>query len=184
MQGILFNLLGERVAEAWGEEYWTQLVRETPGLENPVFVGPKNYPDAALFSLLDALCRERKIALNDLLRDFGRWAFPRLAASHPVFLRGHTRARDFLKTVETVVHTEVRMMYDDAYLPRIFVEDVDASTVVVVYDSRRRLCRLAEGLILGVGDYFKESLTTSHEACLLRGDAACRLRVTFQKPPK
>lgn len=180
MQGIIFNLLGERVSELWGEEYWENLVKGAPGLENPVFVGPKSYPDEAFLSILNRICTDKAMPTSALLKDFGRWAFPRLAHAYPVFLEGYVAAKDFLKTVGSVIHTEVRKLYDDAYLPRIEFEDPAPETLLIIYDSRRRLCALAEGLILGVGDLFKEELTVMQEACIHQGAPACRIRVDFR----
>lgn len=180
MQGLIFNLLGERVSEAWGEAYWTDLIAETPGMDNPVFVGPKNYPDEGFTSLVTRVSTDRGMPMDELLVDFGRWCFPRLAATHPVFLEGYGRAQDFLLTVEDVVHTEVRKLYDDAYLPRIRFERPTSSTLVAIYHSKRKLCWLAEGLIRGVGDFFGEEVSTAQEACMHEGAPECRIRVDFE----
>lgn len=179
MQGIIFNLLADCVSERWGDEAWTDLVRGAPGVEYPVFVGPKNYPDEALLHMVGRLVQERRIALPDLLRTFGRWAFPRLAERHRTFVQGKKSAKEFLRTVEGVIHTEIRKLYEDAYLPTITYEEPDRGTLVLIYTSRRRLCWLAEGLILGAGDFFGERASVIQEACMHEGAPACRLRTTF-----
>ena len=179
MQGLIFNLLGERVSEIWHEGYWRALVADTPGLDSPVFVGPKNYPDDALMSLLIRISADHGIAMDRLLVDFGRRCFPRLAAAHPVFMVGHEHAYGFIETVEDVVHTEVRKLYDEAYLPSIHFERPDPTTLVAIYRSRRRLCWLAEGLIQGVGEYFDEPVSTLQDACVHEGASECRIRITF-----
>lgn len=183
MQGIIFNLLSERVSELWGGPYWEELVGATAGLNNPVFVGPKSYPDEALGAILARITTDKRIATPDLLRSFGRWAFPKLAQAHPAFLRGRSSAKELLKSIETVIHTEVRKLYDDAYLPQIRWEEPDVRTLVLIYSSKRKLCWLAEGLVLGVGDFYREPLIVAQEICVHRGDTECRLIVTNDGAP-
>jgi hypothetical protein len=82
---------------------------------------------------------------------------------------------------EAFVHTEVRKLYDDAYLPRIIFEPTGDGALLAVYRSRRKLCWLAEGLIHGAGDHFAEPVSTVQDSCVHEGDSECLIRVNFEQ---
>jgi hypothetical protein len=47
----------------------------------------------------------------------------------------------------------------------------------VLYTSRRQLCALAEGLIVGGGEWYGSELAVEHETCVHHGDAECTMLV-------
>jgi len=47
----------------------------------------------------------------------------------------------------------------------------------VTYDSPRKMCALARGIIHGLGRHYAESITITEPTCMLRGDPACQLIV-------
>ena len=47
----------------------------------------------------------------------------------------------------------------------------------VIYTSRRKLCALAEGLILGGGEFYGHELEVTHESCVHEGHATCTMFV-------
>lgn len=44
---------------------------------------------------------------------------------------------------------------------------------MISYTSPRRLCRLLEGLVLGLGEHYGERVTVDEIQCQSRGDIAC-----------
>ena len=68
MQGIIFNLLGKRISEALGEDYWMELVARRSEIDNPVFGGPKNYPDAVFVALATQVCSDRGVPRDTFSR--------------------------------------------------------------------------------------------------------------------
>jgi predicted hydrocarbon binding protein len=50
--------------------------------------------------------------------------------------------------------------------------------VVVVYQSGRRLCPVAKGIIRGIGAHYDDPLAVSEESCMHEGADVCELVVT------
>ena len=70
----------------------------------------------------------------------------------------------------------------DADLPHMSYEDPAPDQLVILYRSKRKLCRAAEGLIDGVSEHFKTPFKLEHTKCMHRGDDHCRLELTFGEP--
>ena len=74
------------------------------------------------------------------------------------------------------------LLYPDADVP-YFGTEFGADDVLLEYRSARNLCSLAEGLALGLGDWFETPLSVTHVTCVHRGDDGCRMAVTEQPSP-
>ena len=180
MKGIIFNQLEAMVTEQLGADAWeTLLEQSTLQTKDGLFVGPKTYPDEDLFALVATASKVTGKPVEELVQAYGRFLFPRLAAGYPSFLRPGMTAKTFLMSVDKVIHIEVRKLHADAGLPSLSYEDPGEGRLVILYQSPRKLCDLAIGLIEGVGTHFKTVVTLQQTACMKRGDDACRLECTF-----
>jgi hypothetical protein len=180
MKGIIFNQLEGMVTETFGLEAWDSLIAGSKlSVPDGVFIGPRNYPDEDLFALVATASAATGKSAEELVRAFGRYLFPKLAALYPVFLKPGMTAKSFLMSVDRVIHVEVRKLHEDAGLPMITYEDKAPDQLVMVYKSPRNLCDLALGLIEGVGAHFKETITIAQPECRKHGAPACRLECTF-----
>jgi hypothetical protein len=180
MKGIVFNLLEKMVTERFGIEAWEGLLeRATLKTPNGAFLGSQTYPDEDLMSLVASASEATKIPAEQLVQAFGLFMFPHLAALAPSFLEGHKRAKDFLLSVDRVIHVEVRKLHPGSVLPRFTCEDPAPDRLVMIYQSRRNLCDLAIGLIEGAGKHFGERIGIEQTKCVKRGDANCHLSLTF-----
>jgi len=47
------------------------------------------------------------------------------------------------------------------------------------YESARRLCSFAQGLIEGTAEHYGETVALEHLKCMTRGDDKCLLSVRF-----
>ena len=89
--------------------------------------------------------------------------------------------KNFLMDIENVIHKDVKRLYPETYLPVIDFEDTgDEHSLVLLYRSKRKLCALAEGLILGASDHFNVKTTINHPVCMHKGSDHCRLELTFE----
>jgi hypothetical protein len=64
-----------------------------------------------------------------------------------------------VESVEGYIHVEVRKLYPDAEFPSFRTHARNNSTLEIDYRSCRPLAPLAEGLILGASDYFREPVS-------------------------
>lgn len=177
MKGIIFNLLEEVVTEAHGEAVWDQLLQDAQ--VEGVFTSLGNYPDEDLFKLVAAASKALQLPPDTVVRWFGVQAFPFLAQKYPAFFEKHRSARPFILTLNAIIHPEVRKLYPGAEPPAFEFDTSSVDVLVMKYQSRRKLCALAEGFITGAATHFGERVQIAHPRCMLHGDADCRLELSF-----
>jgi predicted hydrocarbon binding protein len=59
------------------------------------------------------------------------------------------------------------------------VTDLGEDGLEILYTSPRRLCVLLRGLVEGTGRIYDETIHVEEPECMHRGDAACRVVLTF-----
>jgi hypothetical protein len=179
LKGIIFNLAEEVVVEAFGEDAWDSIL-DAAGLEGS-YTSLGNYPDGDLLSLVQAASAALNAPADVVVRTIGQGALPRLASRYPEFFTSHTSTRPFLLTINNIIHAEVRKLYPDADLPVFEFETVDTNgpMLLLAYRSKRRLCALAEGFILGAAAHYGEQVEIDQPECMNRGDDRCVLRCAF-----
>ncbi|MBI4264429.1 MAG: heme NO-binding domain-containing protein [Acidobacteria bacterium] len=112
MKGIIFNLFEQVVSQERGEDAWDDVLASA-NLDG-VYTSLGNYPDAQLVKLVHATAAAFRQTPEDVLRLLGARAVPLLAAKYPMFFEGHLSARTFLRTLNDVIHPEVRKLYPGA----------------------------------------------------------------------
>ena len=175
MKGVVFDLLEQAVVQEHGEDTWDDLLHRS-GLVG-AYTSLGNYPDEDLGRLVAQASTALRVPDQDVIRWFGRKALPLLAASYPEFFTPHTTTRSFLFTLNDIIHPEVRKVYPGADVPWFAFSEDAAGRIVMGYDSQRRLCSFAEGLIHGAADHYAETAAIEQPTCMLRGDATCTLVV-------
>jgi hypothetical protein len=184
MKGIVFNLLEQVVVNAHGEAAWDGLLDAT-GLEG-TYTSLGSYPDEEIEKLVVAGSKVLGMTPDAVLTWFGRAAMPLLAQHYPVFFAPHRNARDFIVSVNSIIHPEVRKLYAGAGCPHFHFEDAADGTLLMGYNSSRRLCALAQGFVEGAGDYYGETITVEHRTSMTpqhrEGCGRCRGLKTNQTP--
>ena len=181
MKGIIFNLLEEAVGQTFGPQTWDTLL-ETSQLDG-AYTSLGSYPDDELFKLVGAAASALHKLTDEILRWFGVAAMPLLAAKYPVFFDPHRNTRSFLLTLNDIIHPEVRKLYPGADVPDFAYElsTDDNDELIMIHESKRKLCLLAEGFIVGAATHFDEIATMEQRACMHRGDPRCLFHLSFQK---
>jgi hypothetical protein len=179
MKGVIFNLLEDFITQGWGEDAYEEILALCPFHGQEPFVGPKTYPDADLLALVARASEKLGVPVPDAIHAFGRYLFPRLATKYPIFLDGYAHPKPFLKTINDVIHVEVRKLFKDAEPPSITWSDAGPDGLVLRYVSKRRLCDLMGGLLDGAADWFKTPIHYAHKRCMKDGADACELHLTF-----
>ena len=180
MKGIIFNLVEDAVAEQHGAATWDALLDRAGVAGGYTSLG--NYPDTELHALVRAGSELLGVPPEELLRILGHSATLGLAERYPHFFTPHEHTREFLLTLNDVIHPEVRKLHAEARPPDFWFETPDAG-LVVHYRSERRLCSLAEGMMQGAATYFGETISCRHDACMHHGAAHCTMTCTFDRTP-
>ena len=178
MKGIVFNLLEEAVTTDFGDATWDRLLDDA-GLDG-AYTSLGSYDDAEIVRLVEVASTALQIPPADVLRWFGRRAMPLLAGRYPAFFGGHAGARAFLLTLNSIIHPEVRKLYPGASPPVFDFDTGDNTTLVIGYNSARRLCALAEGFIAGAAEHYGEQAQVSPSQCMHDGAGKCVFHVRIE----
>lgn len=178
MKGIVFNLLEEAVSTEFGDATWDRLLDDA-GLDG-AYTSLGSYDDAEVVRLVEVASIALQIPPQEVLRWFGRRAMPLLHARYPSFFASHRSTRSFLLTLNSLIHPEVRKLYPGATPPVFDFDTGDSDTLVIGYNSARRLCALAEGFMHGAADHYRETAQIEQSACMHDGAGKCVFQVRFQ----
>ncbi|GLQ30134.1 heme NO-binding domain-containing protein [Litoribrevibacter albus] len=178
MLGVYLSGLKSFISERFGADVWESSVPET--LENQVQYGkPGSTFDFELFSILTPVAEQVDVPVSELLKMFGRYIFPRLLDFMPEAREQDMSFRSFMISVDRVVHKDVQRLYPDVRVPKIeFIQQ--ANKLTMFYRSERKLCYLAEGLIIGAADFFQEQIELRHLMCMHHGADYCEIEIIIQ----
>ncbi len=183
MKGIIFNLLEEVVNKQLGEDAWDAILEG--GAAEGAYTSLGNYHDEEFARLIGALSERTGRNCREALKWFGHCSMPYLAQRYPELFSSHKSLRSFLLSLNDVIHAEVRKLYPGADVP-IFEFETPAGaaahdTLLIHYRSKRRLCQLAEGFIVGAADHYKERVVVTQPNCMLDGAVACQIHCLFER---
>jgi hypothetical protein len=179
MHGMIFTALKKFCRARLGPSAW-ETVLEHSEMANRVFLTLESYSDEDALALIATVCRLTDTETSVVLEDFGEFLAPELIALYAPLVRPEWRTFDLLLNTENTIHRVVRLRNPGAEPPRIRCDANGPDQVTILYDSPRRLCSLARGLIRGVGRHYDETIAISESSCMLRGDPACELVVCRQ----
>jgi hypothetical protein len=179
MKGVVFNLLEQFITRNLGDEKYEEILAESQLKTKEPFVGPGTYPDEDLVAIVERTAGQMGVSLPEVLHAFGRFCFPELAERFPLFIEPYNHPKPFLKTIDSIIHMEVKKLLIDAQPPRFTYEEPATDSLVIKYSSRRKLCHFMEGLIDGVADFYKSPNRYGHKSCMLDGDEVCELHLTL-----
>jgi predicted hydrocarbon binding protein len=178
VKGIVFNLLEEAVSNSFGDDAWDRLL-DAAGLEG-AYTSLGSYDDAEIAALVRAAAEALKIPEDTVLRWFGRRAMPMLAQRYPALFASHANARSFLLSLNSIIHPEVCKLYPGAQTPVFDFDTSVAGLLKIGYNSRRRLCALADGFMHGAATHFGERIELEQHECMHHGDARCVFHLRFE----
>lgn len=173
MKGVLFNVVEDVVTDVMSADVWDEVI-DASGASG-AYTSLGNYPDAELVGIVGGVADAAALSVDDTLRLAGQRGFDHLARRNPGLIEEYAGWRDVLLALDDIIHPEVMKIYPGAAVPRFTVVD-DGDELVIDYSSARALCALADGLIVGCGAHYGATVTVTHDACVHRGDDACRLR--------
>lgn len=163
MRGVVFTELIEFVEEALGFEVADEMIAKAKLEHAGVFTQGGNYPFTDMVKILTALSEITGKAPNELLHIFGQHLFKVLVKLYGKDIKENNSALEFIDSVESYVHVEVKKLYPDAELPTFTTTDKDENSLTLIYASEKRLEAFAQGLMEACGEYFNEPLTITYE---------------------
>ena len=178
MRGLVFTEFIALVEEKFGLRMADELLSQ-PGLtDGGAYTSVGNYSHHEMLTLVLGLAERTGLPVPDLCKVFGEWLFPKLATNFDFAVKPYTNAFDFLRSLDGVIHVEVRKLYPDAQLPHVPVTRVDDRELVMEYRSERPFADVAEGLLRGCMAWFGERASLHREALQPDGAHAARFTIT------
>ncbi|MEZ5406379.1 MAG: heme NO-binding domain-containing protein [Acidimicrobiales bacterium] len=180
MKGTIFILFEDFVAAELGDDALDDVLAAAGLAGAEPFVGPGTYPAHHLSALVAATSERTGRPADDVLRTFGRFAFPALARSAATLLDGVTGPRQLLEQLDSIVDTEVRKLDPDAHPARFIVMAVAGDELLLEYESSHGLFPLVSGVLDGIGDWFGTAI--DHRLVSTQGTNGTYL-ITFPTSP-
>ncbi len=163
MKGIVFTEFLDFVAEQFSLEMLDDIIQASDLPSEGAYTAVGTYDYQEMMQLVSALGRITGLPVADLVTSFGQHLFGIFVKNHPGYIEGIDSTFSFLLAVEKTIHVEVLKLYPDAELPRFQYEFPEPNKMMMVYQSRRALGDLAEGLMMGCIDHFGDSVTIQRE---------------------
>lgn len=171
--------LKEYVEGRYGLERWISFLDAAGVSQTRPYVRVGPYPDEELGAIVAAIATGTGTSANEVLEDFGAALAPQLIAMYPRLVRPEWRSLDLLCYTEEAIHQVVRHGQLGARPPVVRCRRLSPSTLHLSYESSRRLCPLAVGIMRGIGRHYGETLLIRHPECMLYGAAACEFDVAL-----
>lgn len=147
MKGIVFTEFLDMVEAQFGYEVVDHIIEESKLESNGIYTSVGTYHHSEIVQLLSNLSERTEIDAGTLLKAFGEYLFDTFLKAYPVFFQAETTAFGFLKSIDSHIHVEVMKLYPDATLPKFDTEIQEDGSLLMTYQSERKMGALAEGLM-------------------------------------
>lgn len=122
-----------------------------------------------MVQLVVELSKRTQIPVSGLLKSYGNHLFGVFTSNYSHFFENVADAFQFFEQIDRYIHVEVQKLYPDAELPRFETERTGENTLVMIYESERKMSDLAEGLIESALKHYNENASVEKENINLDG---------------
>ena len=176
MLGLVNSLFSEFVIDSYDLAVWQAILERTAFDSGGIYSAGEQYTDAETQGLVVALAEHKNIPVADVLVRFGSYLYPHLMATQA---GAKTRALDFwqfIAQVPEVTHFKVRQSLPHAKPPSFTLEG-EPGKMTFMYQSERKLCFLAEGLIMAAAQARHVTIELNHKQCMHKGHTHCLIEI-------
>jgi predicted hydrocarbon binding protein len=178
MKGVVFIILNEMIEDQHGIDTWEIILNKVQPESEGIYIATESYADEEMVKYVQVISELLEVPTSAVTKLFGRHLFDELNSRYSVFTSQCDDYFEFLDSIENVIHKEVRKLYQQASLPTLDCEINNPKELLMQYHSPRQLCYLAEGLIQGAAEFYKETVSLTHECCMHDGADHCEIRIT------
>lgn len=161
MLGMVFTELQQMVEQRFSPDLLDAVLQRADLEHGGAYTAVGYYPHAEIERIVAALSAETGLDAAALMGAFGEYLLNRFTKIHPAMFAGKPTLYDFLESIHSHIHVEVRKLYPEARLPEFDTLERSANHLVLVYRSPRNMIALAEGLIRGAAQHYAEPQTLS-----------------------
>lgn len=182
MYGVIFDFLRSYVIERHGgRATWDALLNEA-GIGYKVYFPVAQYPDEEIVNLATTAARMLKVPLSAVLEDFGHYTGPKLITYYDMFVRPEWRTFDVLENASARIHDAIHRHNPKRMPPRLVTRKLDGNRMELSYQSERKLCMVAKGIVRGLNDHFGEAIQIRETQCMHSGAECCRFDLERTAP--
>jgi hypothetical protein len=121
------------------------------------------YDHTELLQIVNALSQKTGKSSQELIKQYGQHLFFRFYEIMPGFFEAPQSTFDFLESVHSYIHVEVKKLYPDASLPNFETDRQDSKKMMMIYTSKCPFADFAEGLMLGCIAFYEEEIKIDKE---------------------
>lgn len=163
MKGMIFTEFFEMVDETFSPEMVEKIIDASNLATKGAYTEIGTYDYQELVKLVTNLSRFTNIPIPELEVAYGKYLFKKLLNRYSHVASNVNSSFEFLSHVDQHVHVEVLKLYPDAELPRFECAIISPNQMIMEYRSNHPFASLAEGLILGCGEYYHEKLSIKQQ---------------------
>ena len=180
MHGLIFATWERFLGERYGEVVLGVYRDTVEGTEASIPLATRIYQDEILLAGVAAASTMTGIAVNVILREYGRYFITNGLTGHICshLLESVHSARDLLLVMRSA-HKQLNNSSADIIPPLFRYEPLTGLGIRIIYDSHRRLCPLLCGAIEGAGMRYGEEIAIKEVSCMRHGEADCQFDVSF-----
>lgn len=156
MYGIIHSELKRYIEIKYGEEVWKKALEDI-GLRHKIYLTGGTYPDEEIKKIITA-ASGRRHSIDSILEDFGLFIAPALMKMYKSLIKPEWRTMELLLNTEGTMHRVVRIRTPKAHPPYLKFEKTGSHTLLLHYDSPRRMAALAKGIMRGVAKHYGEKI--------------------------
>lgn len=158
MKGIVFSEFIEMLEEQFSPELADEIILSCDLKSGGAYTSVATYDHSELIQLVSKLSEKLNVPVSVLVKTYGKHLLFKFVEGYPSFFDGVKNTFDFLNSIENHVHVEVKKLYHDAELPTFKTNHINVDQFEMFYSSKRPFADLAEGLIEGAAEHFKEQI--------------------------
>lgn len=166
MHGMVFVALEQHLRDIKQEAVRAECF--APG----AYLAIGNYPDADVLAIAERFANRKGLlapeSVTEVLRSFGEAVPSLISRLAPNLMSRASSLAELLAQVDKATRGDGRTI-----LPPFLVAPRDDGLLALRYQGHPKLCRFAEGMLIGFAAHSGETVAFRHPSCCLRGDGEC-----------
>lgn len=150
MRGVLPNLFGDFIAEAYGKEVREEILQ---AMGNPDLLPSATFPNAIMHQMADEICRRTNESSRNVFLKLGQFTCRRFKELYSQYIKEKTLKEFYLNLDKLHVHLTATM---PGIVPPHFEFEDEGKTLHITYISDRGMFDYFEGILLAMADVYKQ----------------------------
>jgi predicted hydrocarbon binding protein len=178
MRGIVVSGLEDYICSKVGLNQWHTAIDVCLDKDKQIITAAEYYDDEKVLQIITVLTEQLNEPVTDFITDFGKHLFETLKNFYSFLLEDIDSFDSLLMSLDQVIHSNVKKVHPDALVPKFTIES-NATGWTVKYESERKLCYLAIGLLHGAADYYDIKINLEHLKCMHNKSDHCLFEINL-----